>query len=66
MHVMQKANRQMSMAANAPPPAAPMMIYRSSLLSITLPGAVISLAIKKKLDKINKQKYSYIYAMMNS
>ena len=51
MHVMQKASRQMSMAANAPPPAAPMMIYRSSLLSITLPGTVASLAIileKKK------------------
>ena len=46
MHVMQKANRQMSMAANAPPPAAPMMMYRSNLLSITLhPGTVASLAI---------------------
>ena len=26
-HVLQKANRHMSMAANAPPPAAPMMMY---------------------------------------
>ena len=45
-HVMQKANRHMSMAATAPPPAAPMMMYRSSLSSITLsPGTVAALAM---------------------
>lgn len=56
MHAMQKASRQMSMAMNAPPPAAPMMMYTSCLLSIILPpGTVASVAIfivEKRMNKI--------------
>ena len=47
MHVMQKANRQISTATKAPPPATPMMMYVFSRprLSIVLPpGIVTSLA----------------------
>ena len=62
MHVMQKASRQMNMAANAPPPAAPMMMYRSSLLSMTLPGAVASLvAIKKAESNIKLRSKVQLY-----
>ena len=48
MHGMQIANRQTSMAINAPPPAAPIMMYTCRFsLSIISSGAVTSLAVDK-------------------
>ena len=56
MHVMQKANRQISTAAKAPPPATPMMMYVSSWLSITLPPGIVasvaSVATSVEKDRI--------------
>ena len=55
MHVMQKANRQISTAAKAPPPANPMMMYvfSWSWLSIVLPsGIVASLATSVEEGRI--------------
>ena len=55
MHVMQIANRQISTAAKAPPPANPMMMYvfsRSRLLIVLPPGVVASLATSVEEGRI--------------
>jgi hypothetical protein len=67
MHVMQKANRQISTAAKAPPPATPMMIYVSSRLSITLPpGIVAALATcYGKKEESNLETYDIVTVASN-
>ena len=55
MHVMQKANRQISTATTAPPPANPMMLYvfsRPRLSIILPPGIVVSLATSVEEGRI--------------